>query len=281
MGSIGNGTMTHKLNYSTSASKPSGEIEFKHTVGSDFGKYLDGAVCTKTFNSGNPFYKYKLEKGCGNGTKWTFESNCALGLNMPPTCTMTKPNLTLDFAKEKHTSQIIIKPSECFKGLESAALNTTIAAGPVHLGLSVGYGIKDGAVTHAAKLAKSANGLDFAVGMSNANDINLAVSKAVNKNGINMGICSFDLKNVHLAAQYSVKDGNWGSQLALEHTNCQVGSLNLTKGKWKLDLKTLEYAERATIKVNDNVDFAFGAKSKMDGNFFNNFKVGAAINFTA
>ena len=73
---------------------------------------------------------------------------------------LANPSPPLDFAKEKHTSQIIIKPSECFKGLESAALNTTIAAGPVHLGLSVGYGIKDGSITHAAKLAKSANGLD-------------------------------------------------------------------------------------------------------------------------
>ena len=92
-GSIGNGTMTHKLNYSTSASKPSGEIEFKHTIGSAFGKYLDGAVATKTYNSGNGSMKFKLEKNCGNGTKWTWEENNVMGWNFPPTLAMQKPNL--------------------------------------------------------------------------------------------------------------------------------------------------------------------------------------------
>lgn len=279
-GDYGFGSMTQKLNFNTATQKPSAEIEFKHTMGDVYGRFMEGMTVTKTIASGADSCKVKYEKNCkSSGGKCTLEYNQGIGMggNMMK---LSKPSLTFDLGKDKFTSQLNIKPQDSFMGVDSATFNTVMAAGPAHLGFSAGYGFKDSKVSHAIKFSKNANGLNLALGLANANDVELVMSKNCNKN-VNLGLCSFDITNVHSKSQYSVNNGNWGSQLAIEHDNCKVGSLALTKGKIKVDLKTLDYAERGTIKVNDNIDFSFGAKSNLSGSFFDNFKLGAAVDFSA
>ena len=124
-------------------------------------------------------------------------------------------------------------------GVNSASFNTVMAAGPAHIGISAAYGFKDSKVNHAIKFAKNANGLNLAVSVADANNLELVMAKNLNKN-VKLGLMSFDLTSVHSKSQYAIGNGDWGSQLAIEHNNCKVGSLVFGKGKFKVDLKTLD-----------------------------------------
>lgn len=54
----------------------------------------------------------------------------------------------------------------------------------------------------------------------------------------------------------------------------------MSKGKSKLNLKSLELVEVASIKVNDSLSVNLGSKTNLDANFFQNWKIGAALNFS-
>lgn len=280
-GSLGSGSVTQKLNYNTATGKPSAEFEFKHKQGPSHGAALEGMDITKTFSSGSDQMKLKMEKNCkSSGGKFTFESTMGVGLGNRH-FSFKKPSITFDLGKEKCTTQLNIKTLDCFAGVESTSLNLVFAAGPAHIGLSGCYGFKDGNLDHHVKLAKSSNGVNFALGLKNANNVEMVTSKKLDLSHSFGSFCAWTLTNVHLKAQYGVNSGDWGSQLAVNYDNASVAGLNFGSGKCKVDLKTLEYAERATIKVSDSLAFSFGARSKLNADFFNNFRLGSSLAFTA
>lgn len=280
MAGKGSGSITQKLNYNTTSGSPSAEFEFKHKCGADY-KFMEGMTITKTFNSGSGDMKLKAEKNCStSGGKFTFESVFGAGLGMDH-FSFKKPALTFDLGKEKATTQLQIKPLSGFSGVDSASLNTVFAAGPAHIGLSAAYGFEKGSIDHAVKLAKSVNGTNFALGVKNADKLELVLSKKLGKE-VNMGsFCAFTLTALHSKSQYSVSSGDWGSQLCFNYDNASCGGLNFGNGKMKVDLKTMEYQERATMKISDNLKFSFGAKSKLDADFFSSFKIGSSVEFSA
>merc|ERR1712088_755884 len=185
------------------------------------------------------------------GGKFTFESTFGAGLGKDH-FSFKKPALTFDIGKEKATTQLQIKPLNGFSGVD-----------------------------HAVKLAKSVNGTNFALGVKNADKLELVLSKNLGKQ-VSMGsFCAFTLTALHSKSQYSIGSGDWGSQLCFNYDNASCGGLNFGNGKMKVDLKTMEYQERATLKISDNLKFSFGAKSKLDGDFFSNFKIGSSMEFSA
>jgi len=278
MGEKGSGAITQKLNYNTTSGTPSAEFEFKHKCGPEY-KVFNGTTVTKTFNSGSGDMKAKMEKNCSLG-KFTFESTFGAGLGKDH-FSFKKPALTFDIGKEKATTQLQIKPLNGFSGVDNASLNTVFAAGPAHIGLSAAYGFEKGSIDHAVKLAKSVNGTNFALGVKNADKLELVLSKNLGKQ-VSMGsFCAFTLTALHSKSQYSIGSGDWGSQLCFNYDNASCGGLNFGNGKMKVDLKTMEYQERATLKISDNLKFSFGAKSKLDGDFFSNFKIGSSMEFSA
>jgi len=280
-GSLGSGSVTQKLNYKPSTGKPSAEFEFKHKMGTSHGKFLEGMDVTKTFSSGSDQMKLKMEKNCSSsGGKFTFETSLGAGLGSGH-FSFKKPSITFDLGKEKCTTQLNIKTLDCFAGVESTSLNLVFAAGPAHIGLSGCYGFEKGNIDHHVKLAKSANGLNFALGLKNANNLEMVLSKKLDCSQKLGGLCAWTITNAHLKSQYGINSGDWGSQLAVNYENASVAGLKFGSGKCKVDLKTLEYGERATIKVSDSLAFSFGAKSKLDANFFNNFKIGTSLAFSA
>jgi len=279
MGGKGAGSISQKLNYNTSTGAPSAEFEFKHKCGPDY-MMFEGINVTQTYNSGSGDMKVKCEKNCAtSGGKFTFETVLGAGLGMDH-FSFKKPALTFDIGKEKATTQLQIKPLNGFSGVDSASLNTVFAAGPAHIGLSAAYGFEKGSVDHAVKLAKSVNGTNFALGLKNANNLELVLSKSLNV-AVNTSMFAVTFNKVHSKSQYSINSGDWGSQLCFNYDNGNVGGLKFGNGKMKVDLKTLEWSERASMKISDNLKFSIGAKSKLDTGFLNNFKIGSSMEFSA
>lgn len=162
-------------------------------------------------------------------------------------CPKTLPLLSYDIGQDKFTANLNIVPQSNFMGLDNVSLATVAATGPANTGLKLAYNMAKGALSHEIKISKNCPNMNLSVGVANLNDINLVVSKNLNRNVNLLGLASLIVGNVHSKSAYNLKAADWNSNLCVEWNNGKVGNLELAKGKHKLDLKNLAYHESATI----------------------------------
>jgi len=274
LGEMGNGKVTTKIDNLNGGSAPKIEVEFKHNMQQWMGLNMSGTTVTKTMTSGNDLVKIKYEKNLGAG-KLAFKCNQHLynPLNI------SKPDLSYDIGKDKFTANLNIVPKSNFMGLDSVSLATVASTGPANTGLKLAYNLAKGALSHELKISKNCPNMNLSVGVANLNDVNLVISKNLNKNVNLLGLANFNIGTVHSQSTYNMKAADWNSNLCMEWNNGKVGNLELAKGKCKLDLKNLAYHESATINVNNNLGVTFGFGSTMNANLFDDAKLGVGLNF--
>lgn len=277
-GEHGSGEFTGKLNYNTSNAAVAPEFEIKQKIGSFYPSFLQGATVTKTL-SNNGSIKSKIEKPCSKGNKMTFQFNS--GLAIDKWFAVSKPSFTFDNAGDKHAFQLNVTPAADLQGMDNTNFNISYNAAGANIGAEVAYNFKNQNVGHHLKLAKSVNGLDFCLGLKQANIIELSASKSINKNLKSpCGCLSFSLDNLHSKSTYDLNKSNWESSVAFDYNNINAFGFALSKGKSKINLKTLEYADRASFKINDNLSVNLGSKTNLDADAFKNWRIGAALNFS-
>jgi len=279
MGEHGNGEFTAKLNYNTSNSTSAPEFEFKQTVGDFYPKFMQGMTVTKTMGN-NGSCKSKFEKNCASSkSKVTVE--CTSGLTMDKWFSISKPSFTFDNAGDKHAAQLKITPAANLNGMDNANFNIAYNVAGANLGADFTYNFAKSTSAHHLKLAKSTNGLNFCLGLKQANVIELSASKNINKSlKTPCGCIAFDLDNFHSKSTYDLNKSNWESSVAFDYNNINAFGFALSKGKSKINLKTLEYADRASFKINDSLSVNLGSKTNLDADAFKNWRIGAALNFS-
>lgn len=280
-GNHGDGEFTAKLNYNTgSAAAPTPEFEFKQKLGAFYPAFLQNVSVTKTL-ANNGSVKTKLEKSCGgSSSKMTFQFNS--GLTVDKWLAVSKPSFTFDNAGDKYTAQLNLVPAGNLMGMDNADLGLSYNAAGANLGAQIAYNFANSAIAHHLKLAKSSNGLDFCLGLKQANLIELSASKSLNSKTIKSpcGSISLALNNIHSKSTYDLAKADWQSSVAFEYDNISAFGFSMSKGKSKINLKTLEYADRASFKVNDSLSVNLGSKTNLNANAFQNWKIGAALNFS-
>lgn len=272
MGTLGNGKMTSKVDFSTGKSEPKLEVEFKHNMDQYFGMNWKGVTATKTLTSGSDLVKMKMEKGLAGG-KVTAKFNQHCG-----NFSVSKPDLSFDIGKENFTSNLNIIPQSNFKGLSSVNFSTVAKTGPVHTGLKLDYNMAKGSLDHHLKITKACNSLNFTLGLKNINNVELIASKNINKN-LNLGFFTGVYTNIHSKSSYDIKSNNWNSDICLEWANGKVGTFDLAKGKTKFNLKDRSFAENCVINVNSALGVTLGWSTTVGGDMFSNSKVGAGLTF--
>lgn len=273
MGNLGDGKATTKIDYATSNTNPKVELEWAHNMDQYLGLNLKGVKMTKTITSGSDLVQAKMEKNLGAG-----KLTCKWNQGLSNWLNLSKPDFSYDIGKDKFNTQLNIIPESNFKGLDSISLSTVAKTGPVNTGLKLNYNMPKSALNHHLKLTKACDGLNLTLGLENANNLELLISKNINKN-VDLKLFNLNIDNIHSKTNYDIKSSNWNSDLCAEWSNSNVGSIGFSNGKCKLNLKDLTYHESATINVNDSLGATFAFKSTMDSDLFNNTKMGIALNF--
>merc|ERR1712060_819615 len=169
------------------------------------GKFMQGMTVTKTMGN-NGSCKSKFEKNCASSkSKVTVE--CTSGLTMDKWFSISKPSFTFDNAGDKHAAQLKITPAANLNGMDNANFNFA-------------YNFAKSTSAHHLKLAKSTNGLNFCLGLKQANVIELSASKNINKSlKTPCGCIALDLDNFHSKSTYDLNKSNWESSVAFDYNN--------------------------------------------------------------